>query len=50
MATAIVELYREKGGCLPQDLVGKGFTNEEIDRHWALARAFAQVELNIMDS
>jgi hypothetical protein len=50
MATAIVELYREKGGCQPQDLLSKGFTNEEIDRHWTLAKALAQVELNIMDS
>ena len=50
MATAIVELYREQGGCLPQDLLAKGFTNDEIDRHWAMAKALAQVELDIMDS
>lgn len=50
MASAIAELYKEKGGCLPQDLVAKGFAREEIDRHWAMAKAFAQVELNITDS
>ena len=49
MATAIVELYREQGGCLPQDLLARGFTNEEIDRDWAMAKALAYVELNIMD-
>jgi hypothetical protein len=50
MATAIVELYREQGGCLPQDLLTKGFLNDEIVRHWAMANALAKIELNIMDS
>lgn len=49
MATAMVEIYREQGGCLPQDLIAKGFTPEEIDRHWAMAKALALVELNIMN-
>ena len=50
MATAIAEIYREQGGCLPQDLIAKGFTPEEVDRHWAMAKALALVELKIMDS
>lgn len=50
MATAFVEIMREKGGCLPHDLSVKGFSYEEIDRHWALAKALAYVELKIMDS
>ena len=50
MATAIVEIYREQGGCLPQDLLIKGFSNDEIVRHWAMANALAKIELNIMDS
>lgn len=50
MATAIVEIYREQGGCLPQDLLTKGFTNDEIVRHWPMAHALAKIELNIMDS
>jgi len=50
MATAIVEVIKEKGGCLPHDLAAKGFTYEEIDRHWAMAKALAYVELKIMDS
>jgi hypothetical protein len=50
MATAIVEIYREQGGCLPQDLLTKGFLNDEIVRHWAMANALAKIELNIMDS
>ena len=50
MATAIVELYREQGGCLPQDLLTKGFSNDEIVRYWAMANALAKIELNMMDS
>ncbi len=50
MATAIADLYREQGGCLPQDLLAKGFRNDEIIRHWAMANALAKIELNIMDS
>jgi hypothetical protein len=50
MATAIVEIYREKGGCLPQDLLAKGFASDEIARLWAMAKALAKIELNIMDS
>src|SRR5262245_26897916 len=37
MATAIVETIREQGGCLPHDLVVRGFTRGEIDRHWVMA-------------
>jgi hypothetical protein len=50
MATAIAEIMREQGGCLPLDLVAKGFTRDEIDRHWPMAKALAYVELKIMDS
>jgi hypothetical protein len=50
MATAIVEIMREQGVCLPHDLVAKGFTRDEIDRHWAMAKALAYVELKMMDS
>lgn len=50
MADAIVKIIRETDACLPQDLVAEGFTSEEIERHWAMARALAQVELNMMDS
>jgi hypothetical protein len=41
---------RENDGCLPHDLIAKGFTSEEISRHWAMAKALAQVELNMLDS
>lgn len=50
MATAIVEIMKEQGGCLPHDLAAKGFTYEEIDRHWAMAKALAHVELKITDA
>ncbi len=50
MAKSIVKLMRENQTCLPQDLVAEGFHPDEIDRHWAMAKALAQVELNILDS
>lgn len=50
MADAVVEVYREKGGCLPHDLIAKGFTYEEVELHWAMAKALAHVELKMMDS
>jgi hypothetical protein len=50
IATVIVQLYRKQGDCLPKDLLTEGFTAEEIDRHWAMAKALAFVELNIKDS
>jgi hypothetical protein len=50
MADAIVRLMQENEGCLPQDLIAEGFTPEEIERHWAMARALAQVQLNMLDS
>jgi hypothetical protein len=50
MATAIVAIIKEKDGCLPHDLAAQGFTYEEIDRHWRMAKALAYVELKIMDS
>lgn len=50
MATAIVAIMRGQEGCLPHDLVAKGFTRDEIDRHWAMAKALAHVELNLTDS
>jgi hypothetical protein len=45
-----VEIYREQGGCLPQDLLSKGFTNDEIVRHWQIANALAKLELSVMDN
>jgi hypothetical protein len=50
MAESIVGIMRERHDCAPQDLLAKGFLPEEVERHWAMARALAQVELNIMDS
>jgi hypothetical protein len=50
MADAIAEIMKAQGGCLPHDLIIKGFTLEEIDRHWTMARALAAVKLNITDA
>jgi hypothetical protein len=50
MAEAIVEIKKERGDCLSRDLLTKGFVQEEIDRHWAMARALAAVKLNISDA
>ena len=50
MATAIVEITQEKGGCLPQDLNGRGFTPDEVIDHWHLAQSLAAVELNLLSN
>jgi hypothetical protein len=50
MAAVIVEIIKQQGGCLPQDLAARGFTPAEIDRHWPMAKGLAYVELNISDS
>ena len=44
MANAIADIYKETGNCLPHDLMTKGFAQDEIDRHWAMANALAHVE------
>lgn len=47
MTTAILGRLREQGGCLPHDLNADGFTVEEINRHWTMAKAAAEFELRI---
>ena len=49
MATTIVEITQQNGGCLPQDLNEKGFTPAEIFQHWHMAQSLAVVELKLMD-
>lgn len=47
MASAIVDLITaQEGRCEPDDLLTKGFTREEIDRHWKMAQALAYVKMN----
>ena len=48
MASAIIEITRENGGCLPQDLNERGFTPAEVVDYWHLARSLAEVEMNLM--
>ncbi len=48
MATAIIEITQENGGCLPQDLNARGFTPDEVASHWHMAKALAAVEMNLM--
>lgn len=50
MATAIVEMLKAKGECSPTDITAKGFSLDEIKRHWAMSYALAKVELNWMDA
>jgi hypothetical protein len=49
MAAAIIEITRENGGCLPQDLNVKGFTPAEVARHWHMAKSLAEVEMKLMN-
>ena len=47
LAYAIAEILKARGGaCRPDDLLGQGFTREQIDRHWLTAQALAHVILN----
>jgi hypothetical protein len=48
MASAIIEITQENGGCLPQDLNEKGFTPAEVAEHWHLAKSLAEVEMRLM--
>ncbi len=48
MAATIIEIIRENGGCLPQDLNAKGFTTDEVAEHWHLAKSLAEVEIKLM--
>ncbi len=47
MAHAIADVIRDKdGSCRPDDLIGTGFTREDIERCWLTAQALAHVILN----
>lgn len=48
MATAIIEITQQNGGCLPQDLNTRGFTPDEVFKHWDMAQSLADVELRLM--
>jgi hypothetical protein len=48
MATAIIEITQENGGCLPQDLNAEGFSPAEVAQHWLLAKSLAEVEMKLM--
>jgi len=48
MATAILDITQEQGGCLPQDLHEKGFKPEDIVRHWPMAQSIAFIDINYM--
>jgi hypothetical protein len=50
MANAIIKIIKEKGECQPHDLRGKGFTADEIARHWPMAYALAEVEIKTKGS
>ena len=49
MATAIIDLTRENGGCDPQDLLTHGFTKQETIDLWHMANEMAGVELRLME-
>ncbi|HUY67918.1 MAG TPA: hypothetical protein VMV79_01280 [Alphaproteobacteria bacterium] len=49
MATAIVDLTRKNGGCLPQDLNVEGFSPDEVAEFWHMAHSLAAVELKLME-
>ena len=48
MAGTILEIIQKHGRCTPCDLNEKGFTPDDIKRHWHMAYALARVELNLL--
>ena len=50
MAAAIAGIMQKNGFCDPRDLRAKGFTPEEIENAWPMARALAQTMLDIKDA
>jgi hypothetical protein len=48
MIDAIIDCIRENGGCLPQDLLERGFSKQETLDRWHMAYALASVELKLM--
>ncbi len=50
MASAIIDLTRKNGGCLPQDLLPFGFTPQETIDLWQIANGMALIELKLIDS
>lgn len=50
MSETIAGIMQSTGGCVPQDMIAKGFTYEEIERYWPMAKALAHVRLNLMDA
>jgi aromatic ring hydroxylase len=48
LATIYHRITQEKGGCLPQDLNERGFTPEEVAKHWHMAKSLADVELKLI--
>lgn len=47
MADTILDIMRQKGECKPHDLRDKGFSLDEIARHWPMAYALAEVNWNL---
>ncbi len=49
MANAIIDMTRQYGKCIPQDLEPLGFSKQETLDFWHMANAMANVELKLMD-
>lgn len=50
MADAIVEMSVESGDCTQQDLLAKGFANQDIAALWHFANALASIELKCREN
>lgn len=48
MASAIIEITYEQGGCLPQDLNARGFLPDDVLKYWHMANALAIVEMKLL--
>ncbi|MDX9689034.1 MAG: hypothetical protein RBT70_01015 [Alphaproteobacteria bacterium] len=50
MADAIVEIAAASGDCTQQDLLAKGFANQDLAALWHFANALAVIELKCREN
>lgn len=48
MANVIIDITNRNGACEPKDLLAFGFTRQQANDLWHIAKAMADVELRLM--
>ncbi|HEX4078300.1 MAG TPA: hypothetical protein VHX61_05425 [Rhizomicrobium sp.] len=50
LADAIERIMRRTGACTKKDLIGTGFREADVKRHWRFAYELASAQLNMTDA